>query len=413
MRQLVPAVAVLLVLAGLAAGVPAGSATAPDAAAAQAATPVVTPQNTTEYLAFEDGQAETTRYGNVTLDVASAAAMDAERTEAELVEGAAVVAFEDADNETERTRALEAGVTDLENRTAALQRRQQRTVQRYNDGQLSAERFLREIAVIHVRATALGTAADDLSERTVEQSTYTPPTSLRTRLGPTGRPGNVQAIPAITSGPVRESAAESIAGETTGTAVYVETTSDGVALARVAGGQYVREVFVGGEYDPAGPSQFDIDGAYDRARTLYAWADENRITTPSADGYGDTGVYRITIDHSHGRLVTFLDSATTNSFREVQEKRLSSLPTDTRSRVTSDDGLGVRVNVTHDTGPMEITTIDTDTNETVDARVTVDGQYVGRTGPTGALTVIKPSGPAVVNATAPDGRTVETTVRGD
>lgn len=407
MRQLLPAVLVLMVVVGtVATGTPVGQPSTDAGTAPRvptATTPVEPLPNTTGYLRFEDDRRETAGFGNATLDVGSAAVMDAGRLDDRLLATSAVRALERAENETARTRVLDRAAADLENRSAALERRQQRAVQRYNAGTLSTDGFLREMAIVDTRARQVSAAIDRLLVAADRQPGYSIPIDLRTRFE------SLQATPSVLRGPVRESAARAVTGEVTRTAIYAETASDGIVLARLSSSRYVREAFLSSEYGSGNDNQFTINAAYDRARTLYPWADENRITTPSADGYGNTAVYRITIDHAHGRLVSYIDGSTTNAFREVQEKRLTALPV-TRTVSTDADDLSLRVNTTHGSGPMAVSVRDTETGEPVSARVTLDGQFVGETGPDGRLRTVQPSGTVVVNATADDGGSVEATV---
>ena len=409
MRQLLP---VVLAVAVLATTVAAGAAVAPQqgndpadtSPSTAAATPVVPSPNTTGYLAAPADERQTSRFGNASLDVAGATALDSNRYRTRLLEATTLRAVEDAPNNTARTRAVRAAADEIANRTEALQRRQATAVREYNRGDISSTTFLREIAVVSARAAELRASIDRLLRTADEQPGYSPPIPLQTGLE------SLRAVPTLLQGPVRGQAAAAISGRAPRTLVYTETTANGVVLARVSGGRYVREAFLGERVALDADNQLTITSAFDQARSVYPWADDNRITTPSATGYGSTAVYRITIDHTQGRLITYIDGATTETFREIQRKRLGALPTRTVSVRNAE--LTLRANRTHETGPVELRVSDTDTGEPVDARLRLNGQFVGTTGQDGRLWTVQPTGPTAVNATTRDGRTVETTVLG-
>ncbi|MFB6143065.1 MAG: hypothetical protein ABEJ30_06950 [Halorientalis sp.] len=399
MRRLLPALlAVLAVTATVAAGVPAAPATGTDTTAA----PIVTLQNTTNFLAFPDGAVETRRFGNASLGVTSATAMDAGRFDDRLVVASLERRLERAPNDTARTQAVEAAVADLRANIGALERRQARAIQRYNAGSLSIGAFLHEMAIVDARARSISTTIDGVLTTAARQPGYSLPISLRTDIE------SLRATPSVYRGPIRQRLGRAVTGDLERVSVYAETSANGVVLARASDSRYVREAFLGSQHDPDGRNQIDITTAYERVRTLYPWADRNRVTVPSARGYGDAAIYRINIDHSHGRLIAFIDGATTEVFREIQEKRLAVLPHETS--VVRGANLTLRVNRTHESGPMSVAVSETDGGDPVDARVTVDGQFVGRTGADGRLWTIQPTGSARVNVTAAAGRTVDLTL---
>jgi hypothetical protein len=394
----------LVLLATVATGTPVAPTAAPGpAASTDSTTPVVDVRNTTGYLTFADADAQTSQFGNATLNVASASAVDSGRFGDRLVGAAQRQAFESAPNETARTQALETAAATYERRIEALEQRQAQAIRRYDAGELSTAGFLQEMAVVDERARDSRRSVTRLLDDATNQPSYSVPVGTQTRLE------SLQATPNILSGPVRERAALSVTGTTGRERIYIETSTGGIVLTHVSGNDYVREVFLADAYNRSEESEFSIDAAFDRARSLYPWADENRITTPSADGYGNTAVYRISIDHTQGSLVTFIDGSTREVFREVQEKRLESIPV-TGTVSTTTDGLSLTVNETHENGPVEVRTTDPATGDPVDARIRLDGQYVGSTGSTGHLWTAIPPETTVVNATASDGRAVEVAV---
>ncbi len=414
MRPTLPAlVALLVATATVAAGAPvplpadadAGPATGTDTAGQQPSTaPIDTVQNSSDYLSLSGQTRSSAEFGNATLDVAGTVAMDNGRLRTSFNETATLQAFRSADNSTARTAIVERTANRIDNRTAALQDRQQRAVSAYNRGELSAEAFLQRLAVIDAEAQRFDTYIGTVLRTTSRTPGYSLPNSLRTRLE------SLRVEPIILQGPVRTNVRRSVSGEDDAFGVYIETTNDGIILARLAGNRYVREALLADEYQQPGPDQFKqgeqapISTAYERAQTLYPWTFENAITTPSATGYGSTPIYQISVDHTQGQLVSYIDGTTTNVFRETQEKRLSRLPL-TGNATNSTDALGVRARLSHESGPMNVSVVD-ETGEPVDARVTLNGQFVGQTGSDGALWAIQPHGPVTLNATTSAGERV-------
>jgi hypothetical protein len=135
---------------------------------------------------------------------------------------------------------------------------------------------------------------------------------------------------------------------------------------------------------------------------LYPWAFANDPSARGARGFGNTSVYRISVDHTHGSLVSYLDGATQNVFREVQRKQLVSIPLDTRV-ANNTTSLRLQVNTTHESGPMHVEVTRPKTGLPVVSEVTVDGERVGTTDTDGDLWTVRPRGPTRINATTASG----------
>ena len=387
-------------------GPPTGQATVSDAGTTQSvASPIDPLQNTSDYLALAGQSRANAQFGNATLDVTGAVALEQSQLQAELNESATLQAFESAASSTNRTVIVERAANRIQNRTDALRTRQERTVAAYNRGDISADTFLQRLAVIDTEAPQHRQYIDAVLQRTGRTPGYSLPNDLRTRLE------SLKVGPTVLQGSLRNSVGQSMSGENDAFRVYVETTDGGIVLARVTGNRYVREAFLDSEYQQPGPDQFaegeqaPISAAYERARTLYPWTFENSITVPSATGYGSTSVYQIKVDHSQGVLTSYIDGTTTNVFRETQEKRLSQLPVAINA-TNRNRNLTIAAGLTHESGPLNVSVAHTATGDHADARVTLDGQYVGRTGPDGTLWTIRPHGPVTVNATTETGERV-------
>ncbi len=426
MRWTLPALlTVLVVVSTVAAGTPAPTALdantssepavsvpAADSSAQpqQRSQPVVSLQNTSGYLALP-GATEQSTSQTTTVDVMGAVAVENGQLQERFLETATIEAFENADTEPEQTTTIEQAADAIETRTAVLERQRSQAIEQYNRDSISTATFLRELAVIDARARTLERSIDALLGRTGRTVGYSLPNSLRTRLQ------SLKAGPNQLQGPIQDRLGRSLSGAGSDVTVYIKTSENGVVLARLDDDTYIREAFVGDEYQPDGGNQFSqgetaaITEAYNRARALYPWAFENRITSSSLSGFGDVAVYRITVDHAHGNLYSLIDGASANVFREVQEKRLSQLPIrDASANNTAQ--LTMRANQTHESGPMQITVTDTDTGDPVDARLSINERPVGQTGDDGSLWTIRPDGPLTINATTSGDRNISLELSG-
>ncbi|MDG5777583.1 hypothetical protein VB773_05565 [Haloarculaceae archaeon H-GB2-1] len=400
------ALSLLLVFALLVAAVPAVRPVAADDSSPGTAHTVSPSQNTTSFLAIEASETERDQYGSTSIDVAGAVAVDTEKLHGRYNELSLRTGFIANDDSERRIELLRSEASRIERRTDALEERQRRALRQYNEGTISTHRFLRELARIDAAARALDTQLVTVRRDLEPAGTFSLPNRLRSRYD------NLQADLVTLEGPVRRQLAASLATKES-TRVLVLTSEDAIVLSQTTTNRYVREAYLGDEREPGGVDQFGasdrprISVAYQRAAELYPWAFdvENALAPPSATGFGNTSVYRISVDHSQGDLTTYLDGSTQNAFREIQSKRLRSIPT---SRVSNNTvPLTLRVNHTHATGPMQVTLIRNAGDEPIDGTVRVNGDRVGRTGSDGTLWTVTPNSYTVVNVTTAAGESVQ------
>jgi hypothetical protein len=362
--------------------------------------PVTGARNTTSYLAIEAGDVARARFGTATIDVGGAAALDAAALEGRHSYLSLVESFTGAGTAAEREVAVELAVARLDRRVAALERRERTALAEFNAGDVTPRTYLRELAVIDTRADELSRSLTQLYE--FVDSMRDPPVT------PT-RIAELKARLVGFRGPVRERVTGAMRGETGPVRVFVETSETAVVLATVTGSefnrQYVREAYLPSARDPDGTDGFrtdrgyDLEGARQRASELYPWTFENAGPTSTGLRTGEpylyrAGVYSVTVDHPHGTatqgdLVTYVDGATGEVFREVQFKDLSEIPT-REPRVNRSGGLYLGVNRTHAGGPVSVRVLSNDTGEPVDATVSIDGEPVGTTGSDGRLWTVAP-----------------------
>lgn len=387
-----------------AAGLPTLPSSTPESnGSAPALAPVVSVANTTNYLAVPPDDVKTQRFGTASIDVSGALAADTGRLEAEFSRHQLRAAFTSAETAAERNRVLRRANHRVASAVDNITARERTALTAYNDGKLSTRQYLRTLAVLDARAEAVEGVVRELRRlsRRVENSPVTE-----------ARLAGFKARLATVRGPVRDHVGQLLSGERRGPErVYVETSSDGVVLAIVqntdAGARYVREAYVARNRRPGATDTFggDLVEVEKRLRDIYPWA----FALENNHGYAwrDTdlrhvGVYRFTVNHDHGQLTTFFDGGTNTTFKEYQRKRLRPIPTEPAGTAVS-DGLRLQVNRTHTGGPLEVRVVDPVSGDPVNARISVDGTVVGRTGSDGRLWTIAPPVRFPVNATTADG----------
>jgi len=357
----------------------AGDDPSPPLAAAPVQTSV---PNTTNYLALPADGVETARIDSARLDVASTLSLGSSDLRGQYNATRFAVRLERADSEE---RVLRRTVVDLRDQVASLRARQQAAVEAYNRGALTTEAFLREIAVVHTRADAAGQLASEVVSRT--NSPLVPRELLL-------EARYVRAELDALTGPVRARAADALTGERDPLRVYVSTAAEGVVLATVDSGLYVREAYVEANRATGGDAVTGTGQAYDIVTAeRYPWAGEN-VAGGGVDGFpgGAEGqsLYRVTVPHTQGTLVAHLDGQSGEVFREVQTKRLAAAPT-RDAIVNSTDGAVLTLGRTHAGGQLVVSLSDPATGEGLsDVPVSVGGKQVGTTGEDGVLYALQP-----------------------
>ena len=362
--------------------------------------PITGGRNTTAYLAIRSADVERTRFASAHIDAGGTAALDRAEIEGRYSYLTLVESFTSAGTAVEREAAVEVALTRLDDRVAAVERRERRALAAFNGGEMSAQTYLRELAVVD-------TSADELSRSLTQLYEYVD--SMRDPPVAPDRIAELKARLVGLRGPVRDRASAAMRGESAPTRVFVETSDTGVVLATVAGPefnrQYIREAYLPSSRDPGGTDQFrtgrgyDLGAARERASELYPWTFANAGPTSAGLRTGEpylyrAGIYSVTVDHPHGTatqgdLVVYIDGATGEVFHEVQFKDLSEIPTE-EPVVNRALGIYVGVNRTHGGGPLSVDTRSNATGGPVNATVFVDGDRVGTTGSDGKLWTVAP-----------------------
>jgi hypothetical protein len=400
-------VAVLLLAAAGSAAAPAPSPGADAALAGDGADPslqagpATTPiepsvPNTTNYLALPADGIETARIGSVRLDVGSALALGSSDLRGQYNATRFAVRLERAEG---NEPVLRRTVVDLRNRIDSLQARQRTAITDYNRGELTTRGFVREMAVVDRRARLSRRLADEVVSRAnsplVDRELLLEARYVRAELD------------ALT-GPVRQRAGAALTGEReTSLRVYVETSADGVVLSTVDSGLYVREAYLEADRSITGDAITGTGDAYDLVTTeRYPWAGEN-VAGGGVDGFpgGTDGqsLYRVTVPHTQGTLIAYLDGQSGEVFKEVQIKRLAAAPTNDAIVNSTDDAV-LSLGRTHAGGQLMIGLSDPAIGEGLaGVPVYVGDDRVGTTGEDGVLYTLQPRDSARVVAEAPAG----------
>ncbi|WP_247002658.1 carboxypeptidase-like regulatory domain-containing protein [Halosolutus gelatinilyticus] len=286
--------------------------------------------------------------------------------------------FADA-NTDERRKMVESVRGQIQERIKELKSREKRAVKAHASGSLSTAELLQVLLQNHRDAATLSDALDELEE----QANRIPGYSLSADAN--------QTLLEMHRTPVRSHLESAARGQSDDARIVVETSSDGYVLSYL-GSDYVREVT---RFDnrrvPNHVSQFDdVTDALEYTKEQYPRVYEDSPPV-SAAGRGSINLYQIQTTHNQGRLEVFLDGGTGSVYREVQVLRPGRLPTETQT-VWSENGLNLTVNETPLDGPVEVTVVDADTGEPVQATVTVDGFEIGTTRADGTLRFVPTAG---------------------
>jgi hypothetical protein len=382
-RSLRTLCALLVVVATLPVATPFVGAMADDGSATTAAPAQVQPvsgRNTTSVLLLS-GDA-TSGYASSTVDIAPTLTATRGAVDVQFHEEVVKTRLRGVTTVDERRQVLRQETERLAAEVEALQRTERRALARYQRGDASAEELLRTLAAVDAEARQATELVSLLQDEAAQvQFLSTTEDRLQT----------LQVELAALRGPVRSHARAVFGGEEPPTRVHVTASDDAVALALIRGNTYVREATVPGNVDSTTSDSFGSESeVIDRIGTVYPWAWTSGTSSVRTYTNFENGFYRITVDHTHGQLTSYLDGSTQNVFSEVQYKSLSRTPPG-RPTVARENETALRVNQSFGGGPVQITASTVETGDPVDGTVYLDGERVGRT-VNGRLWVVGPGG---------------------
>jgi hypothetical protein len=413
------AVVALLLAAGVAPAVTAGTTTpeavtAPEATANAPGTTAVSdvdatastaPGNNTTRRLELDG-ATVGNYSSVSLDFAGAMAFSNERVASEYRTTLVTVQLESVQSTDARTAIVEAYLDGVVAEISEIEAEQNAAIRQYHAGEVDAETLLVRLAIVDMRARAL------------EESMR----SVQTASSPIGIPTD-NRLQAITveldsyESRIRSHVATAITGELKAglNEIHVSTSTDGVVVEMLTDRRYYRNAYRGDNRAPDAVDRFDrnIRLFRDRVRELYPWSTQGSIQRNSqVDTYVARNVYRTTYSHPQGSIAIYVDGGTRDVFHEEQSLVLDRLP---RAQSVRSRTANVSVSVTPTTaGSPALVNVTRPASGNasaapLDAVVRVNGHTVGRTDDDGELWLIAPVGEYQVSVER-DGTTINVSV---
>lgn len=338
-----------------------------------------------------------TGFASHSLDVASAVAVQQQRTSVRLNQYAFESAFETTSSTSERRELIFEAATHIEIAISGLQDRERQLRAGYVNGSVTPTQFVRELAYIERRATHLQDYLASVEARTNQ----VPRLSIDTRIR------RLETTLLGLSGPVRTHTGEAIRGQAAPVRVYTNAGNDGVILAMVVDNEYTREAYRTDKRSSELDTTFDLDEAVSRSRELYPEAFNESVSTGVR--FVGAGIYRLDVSLQSSSLIAYLDSDTRQSFFEIQSRELTTSASD-QTAIAVENNLRLAVNRTYAGGPMRIAVTNNATGEPVPARIHVAGEQLP-TNDRGILwTLGLPDRQFTVTAVGPDGN-VTATVR--
>ncbi|MFC6961329.1 DUF7096 domain-containing protein [Halocatena marina] len=344
--------------------------------------------NSVSHLAINSTQINETGIETVTLDVSGAVAFDGSTFRREQ----RFARFQAAQkNASDPQEVVDSELTWAENRTDKLRTRQREAIENYNDGTLSAQAFLRELAAISAEANQLSVFVEDVGKNS-DRSLY-----IKSEIDPLT--GTVQSI--IGSALQGDSGAPN--------RFFVQTSEQGgVVLATVNDGQYIREVYLPEVRDaPTDNRSYSYLDALNVLNKSYISIDAFTNDVGQIKTHPDHHRFILSPPYGSVEIRSFVDRSSGEIFYERQNLSISDKRTIHGPQNTSGP-FTLETNTTYTGGYMIVRVNDPETDAEPNGTITVDGETVGTT-EDGELHMLQPPNGSTINATV-DGETVSVTV---
>lgn len=329
----------------------------------------------------------TSNYSTVDLDFGGTMAMSMDGIGSRYQVSIVAVQLERATGRSAQDAAVNAYLDAAVEELDALQTAEERAVERYRNGDITAESLLLRLAIVDRRARAI---QDSLTR--IETSSGSLPRSTLNRIE------DVRLELGAFTTPIREHVALAASGDLKGDVNPLRVTvgQNGVVVEMLNDRRYVRNAV---RFDDRQVSAVDrlggLDAFQDRLEEAYPWS-YSRKTNLDVDVYTARNLYVANYLHPQGSMETFVDGGTTDVFREEQSLILSRLPVETSTAETTNNTT-VRVSRTPADGPVLVNVTESVTNDSgnvtelpADAVVEVNGYEVGHTGDDGELWLLAP-----------------------
>jgi hypothetical protein len=347
-------------------------------------------ENTTARVELASFRVRRTEFETVRIGTASTLQIGADSARHEHRRIAVRQAFEDADDASGQRNVIDSALIDLRDGGQELRARERAAIRAYGEGNITAATLVRRLARIDAEARELLETLEMVSRLTNRIPTDDfegPIREVRSKLEPL-------------RGPVRYRVRRALSGEATPVRVHVVASREGVVLETLTGGQYLREATDWSKRNVSAQPELDYGDYSDigaRVEELYPWVTSRR-SNPEFDQMG-VSAWRFRATHPQGELITYVDTSTTDVYREVQRLNVDEMPS-TMTVVRTGAGLRVTLHRTYPGGPLRLLVEDGSTDTVVNANVTVDGYPLGRIGADGVVMTIEPETPYTVNVTA-------------
>lgn len=307
------------------------------------------------HLAIKSGQINNTTIETAVLDISGSITID----ESELRRTYRIKRFDVAyENASNSQRVVDTALGRAANRTAELQERQKNAIEDYNTGVLSTQAFLRELAAITAEANQTKVLVKHIGRETTDNRVK----KLKGELD-------------LFTGPVRTRITSALQGDPDAPKRYfVRTSSQGVVLATIDDGQYVREAnLAGGRTGQNTTGSIDDHEVINIINESYPSSREYGI---ELSGFG--GHYMYNFDHSYGTLTTYVDSSSGEIFYEHQTATISDDHT-VRGPQNVSGPIALTTNTTYAGGYMYVSLTKPENGTPVNGTIMVDNETVGTT----------------------------------
>ncbi|WP_311170760.1 DUF7096 domain-containing protein [Halobellus ordinarius] len=408
MRAVPIALALLLVLSAVAGAVPdaADSDRAQPTAPAVSATPAATPAQTDDpnvngskinVLGIPNEATDRSTLETEYVELGSGLSFSTTTTDTRLATESIVERIESAETTEVRQQYLLQEVSAIEQRIVSLRAEQRGVIASYGRGETSPRRLLYDLALIDAEAREL----ERRRARLQSLSGSTPEFSISS-----SRFGNIELELNTLTGPIRGHAAAVLRGEVKSARFFVQSGDNSITLGVIRDGTYVRETYRG-PLRGTNDGGFSLGDAVNATEAAYPTITAQRLRDDTL-GNPDSDSARVTIEHERGRLVSFVDSGSRRVFKEYQYRPLDQVSTGSPTSAVK-DGLRLTAYRTYPGGPVRLQLNSTDTDDPVDAQITVGpaggrSSVVGTTGSDGSLWTLAPAG--TYEVTAIDGSSV-------
>lgn len=289
---------------------------------------------------------------------------------------------------------------DVETRTDELRTKQNDTIRAYNDGELSSEAFLRELALISTEARRTQVLADYLTDSTDVENE-----SIKARANDISQELNMY------KGPVRSRIKSALNGDPAApNEFFVRTTTDGVVLTTIddsgKGEMYIREAYLDSARSGAErTNDLGEDHMIEKVNELYPEVGErymqDKMGTNTLYRYdlyppeyvsGDDGRIRQYVDRESGNIVFERQRITINENRTIEHD----------PQKTQDEQLALTRATTFTGGYMYVRLTHPEEGEPRNGTVTVDGEPVDTTDEEALLMLQPPNGSKITGTVGND-----------